>query len=716
MARRMTRWEKIRFQLGGEVTKIALLKRVGAWDYLRRDAHFEDTIRDMLEEAAGTASSKGITTTTDAVSKQAFAFAGLRIVRNTISSLPIKLMRRDIEVQSGKAYTLIHRPSEHRSMSDFLDESVMDAFCAGYVIWWRNPASGYLYVIPATEADPKPNQSPNYLNRLERPITEVVWLERKFRPDEIVFIPLRMPVARERGQSPLRPALTDVAADVAIAEWAKNMSLRGMRPNFYVKTDKNLTTDQLTQAAEWWEQRYSGTHNAGKPVFLDADYDVKALQLNSQEMQLAESRKIHQNNILVALGIAKIMVLAGEATYENLREAESIFWRYQGAPLMRRLAEYLTFDVMQKIDSSLRVEFDVSQVPAVRYLLKKASEGAKEAIGLGIDEIRDKFYGLPPVAKGETVYMPAMMIPVEGEGAPAPKKGAPADFVVKMADAIKGSQKKDIEPSGTIGGYTPEQRHAWWLRTDAKFQSFERNFGAKERKALRRQERLVIEAIENGLTDEDEIGELTEINELISWLDEVQKFLNFARPTLTAATVEGANNWLHDNRDESFEFTIEHQTHIQNKAKDFAEKVNKTTMQKLEDAVLAIRNKNEKSLRALRQEADEDEEIPEEASDKTKLLLATAAIYAIAKGSRTRNAARTNVIGAMNYGLIEGMEQGGVTSKQWVTNMDGLECEICMSVDGETVGLRESFSNGVVYPGYGDPHPNCRCTTLDVKE
>lgn len=709
MARRLPFWDRVRWPLTGDYGKVRILEKNGA---LIRTTAFEDVILDVLEQYG--AGRGKISNTAEAASKQAYAAAGLRIAKNTVASLPLILKRKgsDKPIESGKAYDFLRRPSPKVSMTKLLKQTVMDIYAAGRAIWWFDPADRALYVIPAKDTTVILNETTDKRSKLLKPIAKIMWGDHTFLPEEIVLITHETPLHREDGESPLAPAIDDLGADAAIALWAKNMAQSGMRPNLYAKTKQKLGTTKLKEYRNLWEEEYSGTARAGKVPMLDADWDLIPLQLNAQEMQLAESRKIHNDSILVALGIATVMVRAGEATYENLREAELIYHRYQGKPMIKEIQDALNYEVLSRIDSNCYAEFDLSDIPAVRYLQRKASEGAKESVGLTVREIRRMFFGLGDPE--DEVYMPISMVPTQIEIKPTKKSEVHPAFQ-KIADLYKTKEPPKLN---LIGGYTPEQRQMLAIHAEALLQSFERQFGSQEAKAFRQQERLVKKVVNEQLDEDDEIGKLDEVPVLIDWIKEEERFKKFAYPVMMAAMRDGANSWLKPNRDKEVEITIVHKEKIETDAKRFSKDVNKTTLDRLEKAVLDIRNKNEKGLRQLRQDADieEPEEPEEEMSDKKKLLLAVAAIYVVAQTNRTRLGAESEMVGALNYGRLEGMDQGGVESKQWLTNVDGHECDICAGVDGEIVPLREPFSNGIVIPGYGDPHPGCRCGILDVRE
>lgn len=89
--------------------------------------------------------------------------------------------------------------------------------------------------------------------------------------------------------------------------------------------------------------------------------------------------------------------------------------------------------------------------------------------------------------------------------------------------------------------------------------------------------------------------------------------------------------------------------------------------------------------------------------------------YAEALGrQRAALVARTELIASLNGGQQaawqEARAQGllvGTERRVWETAEDERVCPVCMALDGETRGLGEAFTGGVLHPG---AHPACRCS------
>jgi SPP1 gp7 family putative phage head morphogenesis protein len=74
--------------------------------------------------------------------------------------------------------------------------------------------------------------------------------------------------------------------------------------------------------------------------------------------------------------------------------------------------------------------------------------------------------------------------------------------------------------------------------------------------------------------------------------------------------------------------------------------------------------------------------------------------------ARADTIANTEVANAMQTAELSTYADQGITEKIWVTSEDDLVCSDCADLDGETIGIEESFSDGEDSP---PDHPNCRC-------
>lgn len=133
---------------------------------------------------------------------------------------------------------------------------------------------------------------------------------------------------------------------------------------------------------------------------------------------------------------------------------------------------------------------------------------------------------------------------------------------------------------------------------------------------------------------------------------------------------------------------------ITRKVFKFAYEVNQTTEQQLRSAILD-------SLAA--------------GDAVSAIKKAVERIFGYAEGYRNERIARTETIGATNYGAFEAIKQSGLKcKKEWVATLDERTRDRHAEMDGETAELDQPFSNGLMFPGDPDGPPeeiiNCRCT------
>jgi SPP1 gp7 family putative phage head morphogenesis protein len=98
-----------------------------------------------------------------------------------------------------------------------------------------------------------------------------------------------------------------------------------------------------------------------------------------------------------------------------------------------------------------------------------------------------------------------------------------------------------------------------------------------------------------------------------------------------------------------------------------------------------------------------------------EIKTAVKEIFGFAEGFRSERIARTETIGATNYGSREAIKQSGLQcKKEWIATVDSRTRDSHAEMDGETVGLDDQYSNGLMFPGDPDGAPeeiiNCRCT------
>ena len=92
---------------------------------------------------------------------------------------------------------------------------------------------------------------------------------------------------------------------------------------------------------------------------------------------------------------------------------------------------------------------------------------------------------------------------------------------------------------------------------------------------------------------------------------------------------------------------------------------------------------------------------------------AAAGVFATAVAARAPQAAMTQVAKVGNFGRVEAAAEAGAGTKTWIVT-SGSPRASHAAMDGETVAMGETFSNGANWPGDptldSDERAGCSCT------
>lgn len=119
----------------------------------------------------------------------------------------------------------------------------------------------------------------------------------------------------KRGMSVVRHAARQ-AVGIALAadEYNARFFANGARPDFVLRTDQELETEQVDQLREAWASRYGGLDKTHLPAVLQGGLDVKALNLSAEDAQLIATRQFQVEDIARIFGVPPFMIGHNEKT------------------------------------------------------------------------------------------------------------------------------------------------------------------------------------------------------------------------------------------------------------------------------------------------------------------------------------------------------------------------------------------------------------------
>jgi HK97 family phage portal protein len=164
---------------------------------------------------------------------------------------------------------------------------------------------------------------------------------------DVLHMALFHPLDDHYGLAPLEAAQQSLDIHNAAADWNKALLDNAARPSgalVYSAGAGTLTEMQFKRLKEELETGFQGAANAGRPMVLEGGLDWKAMALSPQEMDFVELKHTAAREIALAFGVPPMLLgIPGDNTYSNLAEANRALWRQTIVPLVRRVADDLSF-------------------------------------------------------------------------------------------------------------------------------------------------------------------------------------------------------------------------------------------------------------------------------------------------------------------------------------------------------------------------------------
>ncbi|WP_336947594.1 phage portal protein [Asaia sp. HN010] len=223
------------------------------------------------------------------------------------------------------------------------------------------------------------------------------------------------------GISPITAGRQSIGAALAAEETAGRMFRNGLLSQNYISAPTLLTSDQREQAKVIMAD-YSGAMNAGKTPLLEGGWKVESIGLKAEDMQLLQTRQVGVVTICRWFGVQPVMVGAMEkstAWGTGLEQMNLWFLQYALMPWLQRIeqavsrcllapAERDRYFARFNVDALLRGD----STARAGYMQTALRSG-----WMTVNEARAND-NLAPMPGGEVLMVQAQMIPLTDIGKP----------------------------------------------------------------------------------------------------------------------------------------------------------------------------------------------------------------------------------------------------------------------------------------------------------
>lgn len=281
---------------------------------------------------AGSRTAAGIMVSPDRALKCVPAYAGVRVIAETMGTLPIHLYQRAADGSKTRAtnhplYKLLHdRPNGWTSAAEFVMGLQKDALTHGAGLAFANRSGERIVELirlpagsTAIEVD-RDTLEPVYKTTLKNGGT------RTYRWQDILHVPAL------DGMAPIKQASEAIGLCMAMETHAANLFGRGARPSGVIKSAKKIAEDVGKRLKTSWTSAHSGEASGGTAILEDG-LEFQPITFNSVDLQFQELRAFQVTEIARALRVPPTLLQDfGRATWGNATEMSQNFLTFTVMP------------------------------------------------------------------------------------------------------------------------------------------------------------------------------------------------------------------------------------------------------------------------------------------------------------------------------------------------------------------------------------------------
>lgn len=670
--------------------------------------------------------------------------------RNAEAVAAVRL--RHIDKRTGQELDevppLLANPNPAMTFFEHLELLLIDMEMVGTAYEYADPKDGGLWRLNPARTTPVPDP-----RRRIGAYDYDIGRGRKIRIPAEQVIQRRMPnpASDLYGLGAGGVALELYKLDEQMTQYERAFMKNGARLSYIIETELELTKTQRKRLLIEWIKAHAGAAKNGSTAVMSHGLKAREAGESHKDMEFVEGRKVVRDSIIAGHGTPPCLVgVFDNANYSNTDNQLKIFYDFKVRNTCRRITPgWNRFPAIFPRLGASYVEFDEKEINDRTLDPEKMALAAKALYESGLygrNAVRKKFFRDGPVDDDELDDIkptPAPMFP--GFAGSLADKELPADQQVAVALQRADAVLRKWLGSSTAAGATVETslerqlpeaaRHLPEVKRAALAQLLARSSSqrVRDRKSWTASLAQILARREKRLRD-DVIRPLfrRQRDDLLKKLDAAERHFSRKFPVVSAQAFGTlpkslSDELLFDVEDYLQGFSDEMRPAI----RDLLEETGRaaTASLGLDDATFDVADPNavkyarEQALRfakftlettreELRTELADAIEAGETLSDIRKRIEDQ---YAEIDSTRAETIARTEALGAGQYGALEGFRQSEVVDKKsWITTSESPRPSHQAAAAASPIPLGDAFPNGLQFPGDSSTNDageivNCAC-------
>lgn len=497
--------------------------------------------------------------------------------------------------------------------------------------------------------------------------------QRILPPEQFIHFMQMDPGDLHWGTSPLIAAARTIDTDNEAQDTQKISMQNRATPDGVFTHEAILTQEQFEEARRQIRENFLAKTKKREPWVLGAGAKWNQMSMTPVEMDFIASRLHNKRDIAGAFGISPIFLGDLEqSSYNNMMEARKSLYEDVVIPLLDDVKSTLNLKIAP-LYGNITISYDTSKVAALREDFTKKVEQAKNlwAMGVPFDQINDRLeMGFDKFAGWDIGYLPMMLLPTSSAS-----RGEETEKMMTKALNLQTEEQKT-----THWKRVDRRRVAWWGVANKKIEPlYDDEIKAIEKAIKGKAPNKLVDATQNAIQRQRDNWEKIMIAILSSLIEDFGN--DIAEDLGGEPKSNGATEakWVFDPMSAAARSWI-----IKEGAKDITSILG-TNLDDVKRVILAG--------------VDENLTTPQIARNLRQF-------YTDRSPYKAMRVARTEVCKASSFGNLEAARQSGIVkTKTWLTSRDDRVRDEHVAMEGETVGLNNTFSNGLEYPS----EPMCRC-------
>ena len=323
------------------------------------------TSPDLIMALGGQSSAAGKVVTVDTALQLDTVYACVRLLSQTIATLPLLTYRQDdaghnTVAQKHPLYRILHdQPNADMTATEFWEAIVSN------VLLWGNAyaeisrgVTGQVVALTPMRSDRvsirwQPDGSPLYVYSWMGQVTEL-------QEGDVLHIK-GFSLDGRMGMSSIAYGRQTFGTAIAMEEAAAKVFANGMRPSGYMSSPTILTAQQREKTKELL-QRFQGSENTGKVPLLEGGWKFEALSIPPEDGQLLQSRSFSVEQICRWFDVPPIMIGHMEkstAWGTGMEQMMLWFLTFSLRPHLERIEQAVKRDLIDPTEPDVVAEFKI---------------------------------------------------------------------------------------------------------------------------------------------------------------------------------------------------------------------------------------------------------------------------------------------------------------------------------------------------------------------